>query len=177
MDFTPPHPDLWAFAVGHYETPAVREACLALQDARGHDVTAVFFALWRGFNGSGVAQQEWRELLGWLMPWQTQAIAPLRAVRRRLKTDFPAWPEASRETLRKAILAAELAGERAALERLGALAFMPNATAGAATARDNLHGYAAVAQLTPEQDRYEALCTHISAKIASISKANGQQTA
>jgi uncharacterized protein (TIGR02444 family) len=99
---------LWDWAVETYGRPGVGEACLALQDSYGQNVSFLLWALWAGPDEAALARgvQAARE-------WDQAVLAPLRSVRRALKTD---------EALREDIKAAELKAERRLLEALEPLA-------------------------------------------------------
>jgi uncharacterized protein (TIGR02444 family) len=116
---------LWSFSLRFYAHPGVAEALLALQDNAGRDVDLILFALWLGFCGRGRldldAAQSAREAVRTLT---AGVIEPLRALRRRLKSD----PEPDIQRLRERIKTIELEAERAALYRLAVLAG-PAATA------------------------------------------------
>jgi uncharacterized protein (TIGR02444 family) len=111
--------DLWEFSLAFYRDPCVAQSLIALQDEAGIDVNLVLFALWLGVSGRGrldagqldAARQAVR-MLG------AGVIAPLRDLRRRLKSD----PDADIQRLRERIKALEIEAERAALNRLARLA-------------------------------------------------------
>lgn len=105
-------PDLWTFATGKYAHCG--EACLALQDGYGVDVTLLLFAAWIGeTRGVALTAETVAEADGWIAEWRREVVQPLRAVRRRLKT-------AEAEALRQTVKSAELGAERTALSILEA---------------------------------------------------------
>jgi uncharacterized protein (TIGR02444 family) len=116
---------LWSFSLRFYAHPGVAEALIALQDDAGLDVNLILYALWLGLSGRGRldddAAQSAREAVRALT---ARVIKPLRALRRRLKSD----PEPDIQRLREPIKTLELEAERAAQSRLAALAH-PVATA------------------------------------------------
>lgn len=99
---------LWDWAVETYGRPGVAEACLALQDSYGQNVSFLLWAIWANPDEAALARgvQVARD-------WDQAVLAPLRSVRRALKTD---------EALREDIKAAELKAERRLLETLAPLA-------------------------------------------------------
>jgi uncharacterized protein (TIGR02444 family) len=76
----------WDFVVDLYAKPGVAQACLELQDRLGIDVsfllTVMFYAVCRGrdLSPEGIAKLDHR-----ISAWRTEAIFPLRRLRRRLK--------------------------------------------------------------------------------------------
>src|SRR5262249_29851992 len=106
--------ELWQFSLALYARPGVPEACLALQDRHGVDVNLVLACLWAAASGRGALDRaRIAALRADSEPWQRDVVAPLRAVRRRLK-DGPG--PAFRERLK----ALELEAERLEQQRLGA---------------------------------------------------------
>lgn len=100
----------WDFSLGVYGHAGVATACLALQDRHGADVNLVLFCLWAGSRGHTVTVAELTHLMTVTQPWQQDVIAPLRAVRRHLKT-VEAAPESAAGELRARVKATELAAE------------------------------------------------------------------
>ena len=105
-----------------YAKPGVAEACLDLQDTYGQNVPLVLWALWRG--GDVLAA------VALARSWDKEVVAPLRAVRRRLKGRSGA------EALRERVKAVELEAERSLMLALEAVAgAVPDPGAPAAVAR------------------------------------------
>jgi len=73
----------WAFAA--YERPGVQEACLELQDRHEMDVVALLWCVWVGEHHGSVEAEVMGRVVGEIAGWQAEVVAPLRAVRRRLK--------------------------------------------------------------------------------------------
>jgi uncharacterized protein (TIGR02444 family) len=113
---------LWAFSLDFYARPGVSEALIELQDRAGLDVNLILFALWHGLSGRGrldyerlaIAYQAARAI-------QTEIVMPLRALRRRFRTD----PDPDIQRLREAIKALELDAEKIAQARLAGCAETP----------------------------------------------------
>jgi uncharacterized protein (TIGR02444 family) len=112
--------DLWGFSLAFYLNPGVAESLTALQDEAGLDVNLLLFALWLGLSGRGrldvggldaARQAAVRSL-------SIAVIAPLRDLRRRLKS----YPDADIQSLRERIKALEIEAEHAAQNRLARLA-------------------------------------------------------
>jgi uncharacterized protein (TIGR02444 family) len=111
--------DLWGFSLAFYRNPGVAKSLLALQDDAGIDINLLLFALWVGLSGRGRldtgglhrSRQAVRSL-------SIAVIAPLRDLRRRLKS----YPDADIQSLRERIKALEIEAEHAAQNRLAQLA-------------------------------------------------------
>ncbi|MFN3216753.1 MAG: TIGR02444 family protein [Acidimicrobiales bacterium] len=128
---TDPVPSLreWAFAA--YDRPGVQEACLELQDRHGMDVVALLWCIWAGEHHGVIDAGAVERIVAETAAWQTEVVAPLRAVRRRLKhadasvaatgrqADADA-DRAARDRLRSQVADAELAAEVIQLDRLEA---------------------------------------------------------
>ena len=110
---------LWSFAVDVYAVPGVEAACLALQDEHGLDVPLLLTCLFLARRGAGLREEGLGPLMRLSTAWSTTVVAPLRAIRRRLKHEAVGAidPEAAAAT-RKAVQAAELEAERAQLVML-----------------------------------------------------------
>ena len=78
--------DIWAFAAGVYADSEVETACLVLQDDHRADVVLVLFLVWLGLGGRQVSAKAMETYLSLSGHWQEAAVAPLRQIRRRLKT-------------------------------------------------------------------------------------------
>jgi uncharacterized protein (TIGR02444 family) len=111
--------ELWSFSLAFYSRPDAAEALLLLQDKAGLDVNLMLFALWLGVSGRGrVGQDLIAAAQRSVASIRTDLIAPLRALRRRLKT--AAEPDI--QLLRGRVKTIEIEAERAAQRRLAKLA-------------------------------------------------------
>ena len=105
----------WRFSLALYARPGVAEALLALQDGAGRNVNLLLFALWLGavlgrrLDAPGLAAAEQA-----LVPLEDAVGAPLRALRRQLRSAGAADAQA----LRRRIAALEIAAERHVQRRL-----------------------------------------------------------
>ncbi len=108
--------EFWDWAVAVYERPGVAEACLRLQDAHGQCVPLLLWAAWSGETQNPVAAEAAARARSWLA-----VIEPLRAVRRRLKTEVSRDDENTRLPLRERVKATELAAEQALMMALQTL--------------------------------------------------------
>jgi uncharacterized protein (TIGR02444 family) len=114
-----PADEFWCFSLAFYDRPKVAATLLALQDEAARNVNLVLFALWYGLSGRGrLAQHGMDKAEQAVRAIEIEVIAPLRALRRRLKgaTD----PDI--QGLRDSIKAIEIEAEKAAQIRLAALA-------------------------------------------------------
>jgi uncharacterized protein (TIGR02444 family) len=112
---------LWDFAVELYTRPGVETACLRLQDVGGQSIPLILWRLWSVREGREVDAETLELAVEAARTWERCAVAPLREVRRRLKSPFPPAPDADRTALRDQVAAAELAAERILLFTLDAL--------------------------------------------------------
>ena len=107
---------LWCFSLAFYERPGVSEALIALQDHAGLDVNLMLFALWIGASGRGRLTSGELAIADLIIrPIRTDIVEPLRALRRKLRSD----PDTDVQHLREGIKALELAAEKAIQKRLG----------------------------------------------------------
>lgn len=153
-------PALWRFSLAVYDRPGVAAACLDLQDRCGLDVNLLLFAAWAGAAcGRRLSVPELEAARAMTAPWQSEVVAPLRRVRRRLKAPLPeALPAPAVQSLRARLQAAELEAERIAQTALArACRFdVPErleAGAGRAAAAANLQTYLALCGVDPAAER------------------------
>ncbi|MFA5600510.1 MAG: TIGR02444 family protein [Phenylobacterium sp.] len=106
---------LWDWAVAAYERPGVADACLELQDAHGQNTCFLLWAAWSGAADPGLLEHAAETA----QVWENEVVAPLRRVRRDLKSPTPPVADADRETLREQVKSTELAAEKSLLEALG----------------------------------------------------------
>ncbi len=135
----------WTFSLGYYRGAGVSEACLELQDNCGVDVNVVLFLLWMASQKRQVAAAEVKRLADKVRPWQVDVIGPIRALRRRLKTDAPLLDKGSAELFRTKIKAVELESERLQQDAMTALApglATESAPSAEAAARASIAAYA-----------------------------------
>lgn len=112
----------WRFSLGFYRRPGVSEACIALQDDCGADVNVVLLLLWLASTERRVALAEVQAVCAKATPWRDDVVAPLRAVRRKLKEGSSLVERGTAELFRTKIKAIELESERLQQEGLFALA-------------------------------------------------------
>ena len=112
----------WTFSLGYYRGAGVSEACLELQDNSGVDVNVVLFLLWQASQRKSVPADQVKALADKVRPWQIEVIGPIRALRRKLKTDAPLLDKGPAELFRTRIKAIELESERLQQEAMAAMA-------------------------------------------------------
>ncbi len=113
---------LWHFSCAFYAQPGVSEALIALQDRAGLDVNLILFALWRG--ACRLHRLSHAELMAAERsagPIRAAIVLPLRALRRKLRSDR----DADVQRLRERIKRLEMAAERIVQRRLARLAGTP----------------------------------------------------
>jgi uncharacterized protein (TIGR02444 family) len=118
----PPSSPFWAFSLGFYRMTGVPEACLVLQDRSGADVNIVLFLLWLASQKRRLRSDAVRALADKVRAWQSGVIAPIRALRRELKSDAPLLDKGTAEVFRTKVKALELEAERLQQEAMYALA-------------------------------------------------------
>jgi len=133
---------LWRFSLAFYTRPCVSEALIALQDRAGCDVNLMLFALWLGVSGRSRLSEEKLAIADRIArPIGVDIVEPLRALRRKLKSD----PDVDIQRLREGIKTLELAAERIVQSHLARIAGSPGSgadpTARAAAAHANLALY------------------------------------
>jgi uncharacterized protein (TIGR02444 family) len=102
----------WSWSTAFYAKPGVAEACLELQDRDGAEVNLVLLLLWLAEEGyAPLGQGEVAALDRAVRPWREKVVEPLRALRNALKGQ-------GEDTVRRAILSAELVAERSTQRRL-----------------------------------------------------------
>jgi uncharacterized protein (TIGR02444 family) len=112
----------WTFSLGYYRGAGVSEACLELQDNCGVDVNVVLFLLWQASQRRRLAAADVKALADKVWPWQVEVIGPIRALRRRLKSNAPLLDKGPAELFRTKIKAIELEAERLQQDAMAALA-------------------------------------------------------
>jgi uncharacterized protein (TIGR02444 family) len=112
----------WRFSLRFYRQPGVADACIALQDACGVDVNVLLFFLWLATARRCVSLAVVQEVCSTAAPWRDDVVAPLRAIRRRLKDGSALVERGTAEHFRTKIKAIELESERLEQEALFALA-------------------------------------------------------
>ena len=102
----------WEFSLVVYGEPEVSRACLDAQDSHGADVNILLLCCWLGFVGVKLTHESMGRLDTLAEGWRTEAIQPLRDLRRRL--DQPVGPIAVEmaSAVREAVKQAELLAER-----------------------------------------------------------------
>ena len=114
---------LWRFSTTFYARAGVAEALIKLQDSAGFDVNLMLFALWSGLSGRNrFAAAQLAAADRAAGPIREELVEPLRALRRKLRSN----PDADIQRLREEIKRLELAAERILQNRLACIAGMPD---------------------------------------------------
>lgn len=112
---------LWDWSVRVWAAPGVQSAALDLQDAQGQCVPLLLWAAWAARTGRPPDEETVEAACDTARVWLETTIAPLRQVRRALKTRLPDMDDAAREAVRDRVKAVELEAERRLLDALEAL--------------------------------------------------------
>jgi len=112
---------LWRFSLRTYRQPGVADACIALQDECGVDVNVLLFFLWLAAEKKLVPALNARAVCEQAALWHGDVVAPLRAVRRKLKGGSTLIERNTAELFRTRIKAVELEAERLQQEALFAM--------------------------------------------------------
>jgi uncharacterized protein (TIGR02444 family) len=134
----------WRFSITFYRQPGVADACLALQDGCGVDVNILLFFLWLATARRRVPPDVARAVCAQAAPWRDDVVAPLRAIRRRLKSGSALVERGAAEAFRTKVKEIELESERLQQEALFALAAgqaTESAASAEAAARANVAAY------------------------------------
>ena len=134
---------LWEWSAIAYETPGAKETLLTLQDAHGLNVSLMLWCVWTAVHFAEPDEATLRRAMMVAGEWEDPIIAPLRGVRRRLKS------REGFDSLVQKVMDAELGAERelqAALEVIARRQLTP-ASGGDAdrAARRTLAAYARAA--------------------------------
>jgi uncharacterized protein (TIGR02444 family) len=112
----------WQFSIRFYAVPGVADACIALQDQAKVDVNILFFLLWNATQGRTFKKADVAEVERLIGAWRDMAVAPIRNVRRALKSPSPVMSPEAADGFRTRIKAVELEAERLQQEALYELA-------------------------------------------------------
>ncbi len=117
---------LWEWSVRVWAADGVQTAALDLQDAQGQNLPLLLWAAWCAQTGRAPDADDIEAACDTARVWQETAVAPLRAIRRQLKSRIPDFDDADREAVRAQVKALELDAERRLLTALDALAPPPS---------------------------------------------------
>lgn len=116
---------LWDWSIQAWDAPGVQVAALDLQDAQGQCVPLLLWAAWAARTGRAPDEDAIEAACDTARVWLETTIAPLRQVRRTLKTRTPDMDDAAREAVRAQVKAVEIEAERRLLVALEALSTGP----------------------------------------------------
>jgi uncharacterized protein (TIGR02444 family) len=115
-------PSLWDWSLRVWTAEPVRTAALDLQDAQGQSLPLLLWAAWCARTGRTPDAEDIEAACDTARVWQETTVAPLRAIRRGLKSRMPDFEDTDREAIRTQVKAIELEVERRLLAALDALA-------------------------------------------------------
>ena len=108
----------WRFSIKFYQVPGVAPSCIELQDQAGVDVNVLFFLLWLATQHRALNKEQVADVERSIGPWREMAVAPIRNVRRALKSPPPVMSAETAEGFRTRIKQVELEAERLQQEAL-----------------------------------------------------------
>lgn len=120
---------LWEWSVRVWASDGVQNAGLDLQDAQGQNLPLLLWTAWCAQTGRAPDADDIEAACDTARVWQETTVAPLRAIRRQLKTRIPDFDDDDREAVRAQVKAIELDAERRLLAALEALAPAPSGAA------------------------------------------------
>jgi uncharacterized protein (TIGR02444 family) len=112
----------WRFSLRLYRQAGVADACITLQDGCDVDVNVMLFFLWLATQRRCVPADVARTVCAQAASWRDDVVAPLRAIRRRLKGGSALVERSQAAAFRTAVKAIELESERLQQEALFAIA-------------------------------------------------------
>ncbi|WP_240623285.1 TIGR02444 family protein [Brevundimonas lutea] len=118
MSFASANGSLWDWAVAAYGASGVQAASLMLQDTAGQSVPLLLWAAWTARTGRAVDDETMEAAVDTATAWTEAAVAPLRAVRVRLKAPLSDLEPEARERVRTEVKRVELMAEQALLADL-----------------------------------------------------------
>jgi uncharacterized protein (TIGR02444 family) len=113
-----PTTPFWRFSLHFYRQAGVSDACIALQDGCGIDVSLLLFLFWLAAGRQLLSADEVRRLDDKVRGWRDLTIVPIRDARRKLKGAATLVEPAKQEAFRTKVKAIELDAERLQQEAL-----------------------------------------------------------
>ncbi len=110
-----PDTPFWIYSLTTYGREDVAAGCLALQDRFGLDVNLILLCCWLGSRGTVLDPVQANQAVAIAENWAGPVIAPLRAVRRHLKSEAA---DERTSGFRKQLAALELDAEKIQQSRL-----------------------------------------------------------
>ena len=146
---------LWDFSLRFYSLPGVAATCIDLQDRHGVDVNVLLFLLYLAEAGRAVSGEDVARIDSEVRTWRDGIVAPLRMVRRILRTPAGRVDPDAAEALRTNVKRIELEAERILQETLErsfpAAATGTSAASRTVAARANLAAYGSTLGGLPEE--------------------------
>jgi uncharacterized protein (TIGR02444 family) len=161
----------WHFSLAVYRREGVEAACLGLQDDVGLDVNLLLFCLWAGSRGQSLEAGALAGLMASTGVWQAEVVAPLRRVRRWLKTQATIDGPAA-EALRQAIKSSELEAEALEQQLLESQLSSPVKEPSPEAAAANLSAYLMAKSITVDDRIKHQFIKLLSGSFENISEKN-----
>lgn len=146
----------WPWALSVYARQPVAEACLHLQDVHGQNVPFLLWGAWAALEGRAV---DLPRAVALVRAWEVEVGAPLRGVRRILRSPRADVDDVAREALRDQVKAAELAGEKVLMESL-------EATCGPVESSRDVYGALLAAARAADDPPHEAALARLADALA-----------
>ncbi len=128
------------FCAALYQRPGVGSACLALQDGRGWNVNCLLLCAWAARIGFALTPEFWIEARKAIEALDTEAVAPIRKVRREISRNRR-FNDELKGGIRRLLWYAELRAEQA-VESVLHRTMISRAERGACDVTLNLIAYA-----------------------------------
>ena len=116
----------WDWALSAYDKPGAAEACLILQDHFEQNVPVLLWAAWNAQTGRRPDEDTLEAACDMARAYDRVVVAPLRQMRRTLKSPVPDIETEHREALRTQVKALELEAERRLMLELETLSPEPS---------------------------------------------------
>ena len=114
---------LWDYATAVYSRPGIPESILWFQDHCRGDVPIILFISWCSIRGVPVDHQLLAQIEQMVSVWPRDVVAPLRGLRRDLKTDSKGIVQETVFAFRVKLKALELEAEHLELNALATLSY------------------------------------------------------
>lgn len=111
----------WDWALSAYAKPGVSEACLILQDHFEQNVPVLLWGAWNAASGRKPDDETLEAACDMARAYDRVVVAPLREMRRTLKSPVPDIETEHRQALRDQVKALELDAERRLMLELATL--------------------------------------------------------
>lgn len=132
----------WTFSLSFYAEPAVKKACLELQERFGADVNLVLFMLYQAGLGRQLNALEIKRIDQTVYPWRSGVIQQIRSARNNLKQPNEHLTTDEVREFKSQLMATELQAEKLQQSMLETLEIEWLPAAPKIAAHVNLEAYA-----------------------------------